>query len=166
MQQKPWAAGQEGSLCYFEPLSQTEVHPGKVPYCSVLLRMTCLNSRKLSGFHLKKAVSICHKSPSNAAPLRNGKFTPGCTGAIFSTFQLFPFQMCHCWSVLTCPSTDATHKVSQASLPNEGSCCDSLGQLEGLPPARLPAQGQGRAPLLPRRAVTQLHVSDSHLFFT
>lgn len=35
---------------------------GKLPYCSVMLRMTCLNSRKRSEFHSKKAVSICHKS--------------------------------------------------------------------------------------------------------
>lgn len=76
MQQKPWAAGQEGSWCYFEPLSQTEGHPGKVPYCSVLLRMACLNSRKWSGFHLKKAVSICHKSSQPCSTTQKWQIYP------------------------------------------------------------------------------------------
>lgn len=38
LQQKPWAAGQDGSLCYFEHFSQTEVRPGKAPslFCIAL----------------------------------------------------------------------------------------------------------------------------------
>lgn len=36
--------------------------------------------------------------PSNAAPLGNSKFIPGCDGAFFSHFQLFSFQACCCQS--------------------------------------------------------------------
>lgn len=70
------------------------------------------------GFIQRKLWASATNPPSNAAPLRNGKFTPRCTGAIFSTFPLFPFQMPHCWSVLTCPSADVTRGVS--GFPPEG----------------------------------------------
>lgn len=166
MQQKPWAAGQNGSLCYFEPLSQTEVHPGRVPYCSVLLRMTCLNSRKWSEFHLKKVVSICHKYSQKRSTPQKWQIYPW---MYWSNFFHFLVTSLSDVSLLVCAHLSLCRWHPQGASgfpPDEGPCCDSLGQLEGLPPARLPARGQGRASLLPWGAVTQLNVSDSHLFFT
>lgn len=94
--------------------------------------------------------------PSNAALPRNGKFTPGCTAAISSPFQIFSFQMCRCWSGFTWFHLHP-HGCLRLPLKTERPCRP--------PPARLPAWGQSRASLLPWRALTQSSVSDSHLLF-
>lgn len=51
--------------------------------------MTCLNSRKWSGFHWKKAVSICHKSSQQCSSSQKWQIYPSIYWSNFSHFLVF-----------------------------------------------------------------------------
>lgn len=67
---------------------------GRLPHCSVLLWMTCLNSRKWSGLHLKKAVSICHKSSQQGNTTQKWKIYPWMQFFPLSNYFLFTAGLC------------------------------------------------------------------------
>lgn len=73
----------------------------------------------------------------------------------------FPFRGVAAGLGSPAPLQIAPTRVPQASLPTEGPCGDGGSGSQGLP-----ARGQGRASLLPWRALAQSSVSGGHLFFT
>lgn len=120
-----------GKWLPFQPLSQCI--PRTLPYCSALVRTTCLNSRKWRGFHLKKAVSICHKPSQQCSITQKWQIYPW-----MYCINFLPFPNIFLWDVWLLiwahlpPLQIAPLRVSQASLPTEGLCGDGgLGNWRG-----------------------------------